>query len=57
MILETIAEVDTRIVNARWRWLHGTWEKNVDEVERARVAIDALLERRYQIMQASAPVA
>jgi hypothetical protein len=57
MTIETIADVDTRIVNARWRLLHGTWADNVDEVELARVAIDVLLERRYQITQASAPVA
>lgn len=57
MIIETIGDVDTRIVNARWRWLHGVWEENVDEVELARVAIDVLLERRFEITQAAAPVA
>jgi hypothetical protein len=53
MIIEAIAAVDTQIVNARWRWLHGAWAKNADEAERARVAIDVLPERRYELMQAA----
>jgi hypothetical protein len=53
MNIETIADVDTQIVNARWRWWHGTWEKNVDQVDRAKAAIDVLLERRYELMQAA----
>jgi hypothetical protein len=54
MIIETIADVDTQIVNARWRWWHGAWEKNVDQVDGAKAAIDVLLERRYELMQAAA---
>jgi len=44
MSIQTVGEVDAQIVNAHWRWLHGVWEDN---------AIDALLERRYEIVQAA----
>jgi hypothetical protein len=53
MIIKTIADIDTQIVNARWRWWHGAWEKNVDLVDAAKAAIDVLLERRYEFMQAA----
>jgi hypothetical protein len=53
MIIKTIADIDTQIVNARWRWWHGAWEKNVDQVDAAKAAIDVLLERRYEFMQAA----
>jgi hypothetical protein len=52
--VETIADIDVEIVSARWRWLHGGWEENVDAVNRAKAAIDLLLERRYNLMQAAA---
>jgi hypothetical protein len=54
MIFEAISDVDIRIVQARWRWLHAVWGESTDDVEVARVAIDALLEHRYEIMQAAA---
>jgi hypothetical protein len=54
MIIETIADVDTQIVNARWRWWHGAWEKNVDQVDGGKAAIEVLMERRYELMQAAA---
>jgi hypothetical protein len=54
MTVETIADVDIQIVSARWRWLHSAWEGNVDAVERAKAAIDVLLDRRCELMQASA---
>jgi hypothetical protein len=54
MIIETIADVDTQLVNARWRWWHGAWEKNADQVDGAKAVIDMLLERRYELMQAAA---
>jgi hypothetical protein len=57
MIFEQVSDVDIRIVRARWHWLHAVWGDNVVEVERARAAVDALLERRYEITQAAAPVA
>jgi hypothetical protein len=53
MTVETIADVDIQIVSARWRWLHSTWEENADAVERAKVTIDLLLERRYELTQAA----
>jgi hypothetical protein len=55
MSIETIGDVDARIEDIRWRGLHGHWDANVDEVELARLAIDVLLERRYEIMHAAAP--
>jgi hypothetical protein len=53
MTVETIADVDIQIVSARWRWLHSAWAGNVDEVVRAKAAIDVLLDRRYELMQAA----
>jgi hypothetical protein len=55
MSIETIADVDTRIDDFRWRWLHCVWDATVDEVELAKLAIDVLLERRHEIMHAAAP--
>lgn len=52
-----IANVDSQIVSAHWRWLHAVWEEDVDQVERARAAVDVLLERRFEIMQAAAAAA
>lgn len=52
MIADTIAEVDAQIVNARWRWLHGVWDGNEDQVTRAKFAIDVLLDRRCELMRA-----
>jgi hypothetical protein len=57
MISEAVADVDIRIVRARWVWLHAVWGENADEVEVARVAIDLLLERRYEITHTAAAVA
>jgi hypothetical protein len=57
MMVETIADVDAKIVSTRWRWLHGTWEGNLDAVERAKAAIDVLLERRYELMQVATAAA
>ncbi|MEP7179329.1 MAG: hypothetical protein ABI775_09595 [Pseudonocardiales bacterium] len=57
MISEAVSDVDVRIVRARWLWLHAVWGEDPDEVEVARAAIDVLLERRYEITRASAPVA
>jgi len=54
MTVETIADVDIQIVSARWRWLHSAWEGNLDAVDRAKAAVDALLERRYELIQAPA---
>ncbi|MEP7178531.1 MAG: hypothetical protein ABI775_05545 [Pseudonocardiales bacterium] len=54
MTVETIADIDVQIVSARWRWLHGTWDDKVDAVNRAKAAIDLLLERRYELMRAAA---
>jgi hypothetical protein len=54
MTVETIADVDVQIVSARWRLLHGVWGENVDAVNRAKAALDALLERRYELMQTAA---
>jgi hypothetical protein len=54
MIIELIADIDTQIVNARWGWWHGSWEDNIDEVDCAKAAIDVLLDRRYELMQAVA---
>jgi hypothetical protein len=51
MIIETIADVDTQLVNARWRWWHGRWAQNIDQVDGAKAVIDVLLERRYELMQ------
>jgi hypothetical protein len=51
MIIETIADVDTQIVNARWRSWHGEWEANLEQVGQAKAAIDELLERRYELMR------
>jgi hypothetical protein len=56
MIFEAISDVDIRIVRARWRWLHAVWGESTDDVEEARVAIDALLERRYEITAAATAV-
>jgi hypothetical protein len=57
MISEAISDVDIRIVRARWRLMHALWGENTDDVDVARAAIDALLERRYELTQNSAPVA
>jgi len=57
MITETLTDVDTQIVNARWQWLHCVWEERAHEIELARVAIDVLLERRHEIMLAATPAA
>jgi hypothetical protein len=51
MIADTIAGLDAEIINARWRWWHGAWSRNVIQVECAKAAIDALLDRRYELMQ------
>lgn len=51
---EVIADVDSEIVTAYWRRLHAEWEEDVERLERAKVAIDALLERRFEITQAQA---
>jgi hypothetical protein len=48
---EVVADVDSQIVNARWRWLHAEWEEDVERLVEAKVAIDMLLERRFEIMQ------
>ncbi len=54
---ETIAEVDTQIVMARWRVWHGVWERNSEQVESAKKAIDVLLDRRYELMPAGSVAA
>jgi hypothetical protein len=36
--------------------LHAVWGESTDDVEEARVAIDALLERRYEITAAATAV-
>jgi hypothetical protein len=57
MTIESIADVDTEIINARWRMWHGGWEDNADQVDLAKAAIDLLLERRYELMRAAKTVA
>ncbi|MCU1658128.1 MAG: hypothetical protein JWO57_2784 [Pseudonocardiales bacterium] len=56
---EAIADIDREIVSARSRWLDAVWEEDVERVERAMLVVDALLERRLEIMQvvAGAPAA
>jgi hypothetical protein len=54
MTAETIADVDVQLIRTRWRWLHSSWGGNVEAVDRAKSALDALLERRYALMQATA---
>ncbi|MDT4961591.1 MAG: hypothetical protein QOF87_1238 [Pseudonocardiales bacterium] len=54
MTVETIADIDIQIVSARWRWLHSAWEGDFDAVYRAGAAIDVLLDRRNELMQAAA---
>ena len=49
---EAVAFVDSQIVNAHWRWLHARWAEDSEESERAMIAIDLLLDRRFEIMQA-----
>ena len=51
---EVIADVDSELVTAYWRRLHAEWEEDVAGLEHAKVAIDDLLERRFEIMQAQA---
>jgi hypothetical protein len=51
---EAIAHIDSQLVDARWRWLHAVWEEDVDRLQQARIAIDLLLERRFEIRQAAA---
>ena len=51
---EAVAEVDSQLVNARWRWLHAVWEQDAGRVEETTAAIDALLELRFEIMQSAA---
>jgi hypothetical protein len=55
MTTDTVTDVDTQIVNARWQWLHCVWEQRVHDIELARVAVDVLLERRHELMLAAAP--
>jgi hypothetical protein len=57
MISEAVSNIDIRIVRARWRLMHAVWGENSGDVEVARAAIDALLERRYELTRAAAPVA
>jgi hypothetical protein len=52
-----IALVDSQIVNAHWRWLHAVWGERPEELEQAKIAIDALLDRRLEIMRAPAAAA
>lgn len=49
-----IAVVDSEIINAHWRRLHAMWAEDIEELERARAAIDLLLDRRIELMQALA---
>jgi len=56
-IVEAIAAVDVQLVNLRWRWWHGEWAEDADRVARAMAAIDALLERRHELVQASGDAA
>lgn len=49
-----IAEVDSELVTAYWRRLHAEWEEDVERLEKAKVAIDVLLEHRFEMMQAEA---
>jgi hypothetical protein len=51
---EAIADVDSEIVNAHWRWLHAAWAQDFERLEQATLEMDMLLERRFQIMQAQA---
>ena len=57
MISEAVSDIDIRIVRARWRLMHALWGENTADAQVARAAIDALLERRYELTRASAPVA
>jgi hypothetical protein len=57
MFFESVSDVDVQILRARWHWLHAVWGENADQVEVARAAVDVLLERRYEITKAAAPVA
>ena len=54
MTVETIADIDVQLVSARWRVLHNTWEGKAQAADRAAEAIDLLLERRYELMRATA---
>lgn len=54
MTAETIADVDIQLIRIRWQWLHSSWDGNVEGVDRAKGALDALLECRYALMQATA---
>jgi hypothetical protein len=49
-----IAVVDSQLVNAHWRWLHARWVDDAKGLEKATVAIDALLERRFELTRALA---
>jgi hypothetical protein len=54
---ETVAGVDAQLVNARWRLLHAVWEKDADQLEQSRIAIDQLLEQRFEMTRARSAAA
>lgn len=47
-----LADVDSELITLYWRRLHATWEEDVEGLEEAKAAIDVLLERRFELMQA-----
>lgn len=51
-VAREVAEIDSELVAAYWRRLHAVWDENVEQLDEARAAIDVLLDRRFELMQA-----
>jgi hypothetical protein len=51
IVTDTIADIDTQLVAVHWRCLHGSWADDGVALAEARAELDALLDRRYQLMQ------
>lgn len=45
----TIADIDVKLVAARWLHLHAVWSGDRDEADRTAATLDELLEERHRI--------
>ena len=50
MTTETVAGIDFQIAKQRWALWQARWDVNLDQAEAAMVAIDALLDRRIELV-------
>lgn len=49
-VANSTAEIDVKLVAARWRHLHAVWAGDLDEVDRTAATLDDLLEERHYVV-------